>query len=148
MTHANDVEPAWDLEMELLTMPCKGGSVAQMGRLAAKIDRACPNEVPRHVKELGRIHAGANQERDLHRWVTRQPWRHILPELYDFEVAWTQNGIHETARTLSCFAPHETVASLSRFPELFEKLLCPPKATEAFWIQERTEWFDKHPLRE
>ena len=127
----NCIDAAWDLEMELLTLPCTGGDVDKMGRLCKKIDRAC-SDVPPHVKELGKIVGGPNAERDLHRWVGRQPWRQVLPEPYTFEVAWTKDAIHETTRHLDCYLPHETVSSMSEHPEIFEKLLCPPAETKCF----------------
>ena len=83
---AHNDDPAWDLEMELLTMPGRGGDVAQMTRLCHKIDRAC-TDVPVHVQQLAKIWKGQNHERDLHFWVSRQPWRELLPTVYDFEVA-------------------------------------------------------------
>ena len=142
-------DPAWDLEMELLIMPCTGDSVARMGRLASKIDRAC-SDVPQHVKEIGLIVGGNNPERDLHRWVHRQQWRQLLPELYNFEIAWTQDGVHEEIREIACYLPHETVASMAAFPKIFDKLVCPPTETNSFWENEqiRSKWFEKHPLRE
>jgi len=73
---------AWDLEMELLCLPASGSSVAQLQRLASKIANCCKDAVPDHVRELASLSGGSNLERDLHRWVSRQRWRELLPDPY------------------------------------------------------------------
>ena len=148
----SEEDDAWDLEMELLCMPCRGGNVKQVARLASKITRACAG-VPAHVSELARIagKAGSNIERNWHRWVKHQPWRKMLPELYEFDVPWSPDSIHLENRKHFCLLPHEVVSVLSKFPELFENLITgPPGACTQFWDHARThgEWLDKHPLRE
>ena len=92
-----DDAEAWDLELELLLMPTQGGSIRKMGRLAERIDRAC-SDVPEHVRELGAIRDHSNRERDLHRWVNRQVWRTLLPDVYEYDLPWTSDHIHEDQR--------------------------------------------------
>ena len=76
------MDETWDLEMELLCLPATGSSVAQLQRLSSKIASSC-TDVPSHVKELGNISPGCHRERDLHRWVRKQPWRQLLPLAYE-----------------------------------------------------------------
>ena len=89
-----------------------------------------------------------NRERDLHYWVKRQPWRALLPDIYEFDVAYTSDGLYETTASHAAFLPHETIASLSEFPELFEELLAgPPNNLSEFWgHMSESAWLERHPL--
>ena len=73
IVRAMDSAEAWDLEMELLCLPASGGSVRKLALLSRRIAAAC-NDVPQHVRELGAIKDDSHRERNLHRWVCRQPW--------------------------------------------------------------------------
>ena len=88
-------EDKWDLEMELLCLPATGGTCAQMQKLASRIAAAC-GDVPTHVRELAHLPTGTTHERDLHRWVDKQPWRSLLPDAYNFPIPYTPDGIRET----------------------------------------------------
>ena len=109
------MDDAWDLEMELLCLPATGGSVRKMQRLAERIANAC-NDVPPHVHELGQIAQDSHRERDLVRWVRRQPWRRLLPEPFEFKLPYSPDGLKEDAITHAALLPHETFSSLSAYP--------------------------------
>jgi len=148
------MEPGWDLEMRLLCMPSTGGSVSEMQGLANDILQCCDN-VPQHVKEIAALGGGSHTERNLHRWVAHQPWRALLPQAYDFEIAVTlDGGVHETTVEHSAFLPHEMVASLSECTELVSVLFAgrkntedTPGALEEYWSKvAHTKWMQSHPL--
>ena len=140
---------AWDLELELLCLPACGGSVHQTQKLAARIASACA-AVPEHVVELANLSKGSSRERDLHRWVKKQPWRQLLPPKYEFALPYTPDGLQELEIQHGALLPHETFSALSRFPELFEDLLTGPDGNlQRFWANtSSTRWFQKHPLPE
>ena len=92
-----DSTDAWDLEMELLLLPAQGGSVRKMQRLSQCIGRVCGPDVPQHIQELGAIRDSTHRERDLHRWVSRQVWRGLLPEMFEFDLPYTPDQINEEA---------------------------------------------------
>ena len=143
------MDDAWDLEMELLCLPANGSSVSQLQRLSSKIASSC-NDVPLHVKELGNISPGSNRERDLHRWVHRQPWRRLLPSTYEFSLPHTPDQLRETERLHAALLPHEVFSTLSMYGELFQELLTGPVGElQSFWdATSDTPWFAKHPLPE
>ena len=142
---------AWDLEMELLCLPALGGSVEQSQRLAARIANACTS-VPAHVVDLSNLSCNGNRnvERDLHRWVSKQPWRKLLPPKYSFRLPFTPDGMQETEVNHAALLPHEAFSTLSEFPELFKDLLTGPDGNlQRFWDNTaNTRWFQKHPLPE
>ena len=73
----------------------------------------------------------------------------MLPEPYDFKVAWSEDGIHETERNHSAFLPHETMAKLSRFPEIFAILFGTVAQLTTFWEKTaQSHWFQRHPLQD
>ena len=143
------MDDAWDLEMELLCLPATGGSVRKMQRLAERIANAC-NDVPPHVHELGQIAQDSHRERDLVRWVRRQPWRRLLPEPFEFKLPYSPDGLKEDAITHAALLPHETFSSLSAYPELFQELMTGPRGnSQAFWQgTSSTDWYKKHPMPE
>ena len=112
-THSPMAAEAWDLEMELLCLPSTGGSVHVMQRLASKISASC-RDTPAHVVELAKLANNSHRERDLHRWVDRQPWRRLLPAVYEFALPYTEDGVHEHQVLHAAFLPHEFLASLSQ----------------------------------
>eukprot|EP00959_Pyramimonas_sp_CCMP1952_P391612 8206609-Pyramimonas_sp.AAC.1 len=69
-----DSQEAWDLEVELLSLTAQGGSVRKMQQLSQKIVAGCEG-APAHVKELAKLPDTSHRERELHRWVRKQPWR-------------------------------------------------------------------------
>ena len=142
-----DDDAAWDLEMELLCLPASGGSVRSMQRLAERVCGACDN-VPQHVRELGSLPASSHRERDMHRWVSKQAWRRVLPSAYEFLIPFTPDQIKKTTIRHYALLPHEVFESLSGFPELFELLLTgPPGALSEFWRHSsRTLWHQRHPI--
>ena len=139
-------DDAWDLEMELLCLPASGSSTKQMHKLAQRIARAC-GDVPEHVRELAGLPSDSHRERDLHRWVQKQPWRSVLPPTYEFDLPYTSDYIHLGVVRHAAFLPHEVMASLSKVPELFEELLTgPPGNLERFWQNtSSTDWYRRHP---
>lgn len=141
------MDSAWDLEMELLCLPATGGSVRQMQKLADRIAKACGG-VPAHVRELAALPNNSHRERDLHRWVHKQSWREVLPEVYSFGLPYTEDGLNEQSVEHCAFLPHELMSSLSNFPELFEMLLTGPAGTlESFWQNvAETAWYQQHPV--
>jgi len=143
-------DDAFDLEMELLCLPASGSSVRQMHRLCEKIAKAC-GHVPQHIEELANLPADSHRERDLHRWVKRQPWRAVAPEAYEFELPYTADGIWETTVLHSAFLPHEFLSNLFNFPELFDELLCgEPGSLTSFWEHTAAmdpEWYARHPVQ-
>lgn len=142
-------DDAFDLEMELLCLPATGSSCQQLHRLADRIAKACTG-VPDHVRELAKLPADSHRERDLHRWVNRQPWRAVVPESYEFDLPYTADGIWESTVHHCAFLPHEFLSSLSKSPDLFEELLCgPPGSLDWFWANTAAtdpEWHSKHPV--
>ena len=143
------MDDAWDLEMELLCLPATGGSVKSTQRLSSRISKACVG-TPRHVMELGQLTTGSHRERQLCRWVRRQPWRQLLPEAYEFKLPYSPDQLIEDEVTHAAFLPHETFSSLSEYPELFEELMTGPRGhLEAFWEgTSSTSWYKKHPVPE
>ena len=145
---AMDSDEAWDLEMELLCLPATGGSVRKMQQVSQRISAACTG-VPDHIRELAALPDNSHRERDLHRWVRRQPWRALLPELYEFEIPVTYDGLEETTGVHAALLPHETFASLGKYPELFKELLCGPDGNlQNFWHQSTGRWRTHHPIPE
>ena len=143
------MDDAWDLEMELLCLPATGGSVKSTQRLSSRISKARVG-TPCHVMELGQLTTGSNRERQLCRWVRRQPWRQLLPEAYEFKLPYSPDQLIEDEVTHAAFLPHETFSSLSEYPELFEELMTGPRGhLEAFWEgTSSTSWYKKHPMPE
>ena len=101
-----DSAEAFALELELLDMTTIGaGNVAKMQRICRRVTEACEG-VPQHIKELGQLPESSHRERDLHRWVSRQVWRRVLPELYDFNITVTPDGVHQDTRVHSLSLIH------------------------------------------
>ena len=145
---AMDSDEAWDLEMELLCLPATGGSVRKMQQVSQRISAACTG-VPDHIRELAALPDNSHRERDLHRWVRRQPWMALLPELYEFEIPVTYDGLEETTGVHAALLPHETFASLGKYPELFKELLCGPDGNlQDFWQKSTGRWRTHHPIPE
>ena len=144
-------DDAFDLEMELLCWPATGGSCQKMHKLCERISKACTG-VPAHIRELSQLPNTTHRERDLHRWVKRQPWRKLLPDAYEFDIPYTADGILEALAVHSVFLPHETLSHIYREPELLEDLLCGPEGClDTFWENTAAsdpEWRSKHPVAE
>jgi hypothetical protein len=74
-------------------------------------------------KQVAGITSGKNSERALQSWATRQPWRKLLPELYEWSLplaeSWeVRDDLH------AALLPHEVFGSMhSEAPDLFECLL-------------------------
>ena len=144
-----DTAEAVELETELLTMATSGvGNIAKMQRVCSKIVNAC-SDVPVHIRELAQLPNNSHRERDLHRWVARQPWRDILPDLYEFKTPITMDGIHETEGLQTSLCPHEVFAQIHTYPELFHYLFGTPEELTQFWDGCRhSSWYEMHPVDE
>ena len=92
-----DSTDACDLDMELLLLPAQGGSVRKMQGLSQWIGWVCGPAVPQHIQELGAIRDSTHRECDLHRWVSRQVWRDLLPDMFEFDLSYTPDHINEEA---------------------------------------------------
>ena len=111
-----------ELELELLSLVGEGvGSVARLVRLAGAILRNCDG-APAHVVQIANISTGSHQERDLHRWVGRQEWRKLLPDLFEFEVPITLDSLHMDKGRHACILPHELFGCLYNYRELFNHM--------------------------
>ena len=106
-------DEAWDLEMELLGLVGTGsGTVARMRTLCGRIAAACADTL-QHVIEPSHPPTDSHRERPLRRWVQRQPWCTLLPELYVFAAPLTyyggqttQDGQHASLVPLELFSAH------------------------------------------
>lgn len=112
---------------------------------AARDARGPLGEALREVAALNPRHA----ERDLMRWVRKQAWRGLLPELYHFPLmknTW-QQGPQEM--THSVLLPHEVFGSLfTHAPELFHKLFV-GEDLASWWAGEAAsdpDWYSSHPV--
>jgi hypothetical protein len=90
-----------------------------------------------------------NYERDLHRWVRRQPWAALVPELYEFSLpVLGEGGIGAREVKHAALLPHELFASVHKAaPELFDYLFGDSETLRAWWRKaENTEWYATHPV--
>ena len=145
---AMDSLEAWDLEMELLGLVGTGSaSIAKMASLSRRISTACSN-VPVHVQEIAMLPNNEHRERALHRWCNKQVWRKVLPDVYDFDIPLTRDGIHEDMGQHSVLCPHDVFATLHTVPELFQELMTgPPGNLTEFWNGcAHTPWAQRHPV--
>ena len=106
-----DSADAWDLEMELLLLPAQGGSVRKMQKLSQGIARVCGDDVPVHIRDLAALRDSSHRERDLHRWVSRQVWRDLLPDVYEFDLPYTPDQINEEFAELKRAPPPPTTTT-------------------------------------
>jgi len=127
---------AWELELELLSLLGEGqASVKRLRNLCSAIAKACDG-VPDHVREIARIADTTHRERDLHRWVRRQPWSALFPSPFTFKVPEEREGVRSDDGEISCLLPHEQFSTLSDHDELFEEMITgePGKLNE-FWTE-------------
>ena len=113
--------------------------------------------VPEPIQELAELgnvsqtsESKKNVERDLGRWIDKQPWRAIMPTMFKFKV-WGRRskgrlkGMGCTKLDVQVLCPHLLVGSVFRYsPQLFEHLFIPPgDELDKFWeFEERgSEWF-------
>ena len=122
------------------------GNIAALQRVCSRVSAAC-DSVPLHVRELAQLPQNSHRERDLHRWVSRQVWRNLLPDLYEFMVPATLDGIEQCERLHSCLLPHEVFAQLYNYPELFERVFGSCDQLEQFWAGDQT-FAQQHPVTE
>ena len=96
--------------------------------------------------------SGPNSERNLHRWVGRQPWRSVLPSTYTFRLPVQQaNKRWIRYRMHAALLPHEVVHSIYEFSfPLFEHLFTGGADNLLEWWRgaERGagEWYADHPV--
>eukprot|EP00959_Pyramimonas_sp_CCMP1952_P349698 7327454-Pyramimonas_sp.AAC.1 len=77
-----DALDADELEHELLCLIGSGSaSICSVIRLCKAINNNC-SAIPEHVRQLASVTPDSHMERALHRWVDKQAWRCILPDLY------------------------------------------------------------------
>ncbi|MCP4239266.1 MAG: hypothetical protein GY772_01780 [bacterium] len=120
---------------ELLTNMGQGMlSVHRVGSLAREAARMCGDGA---LEDLGAC-TGKNAERALHRWVRRQTWSRILPELYPFALTKRRTEISSAGAVYegahAAILPHEIVATLSQnAPEMFEYLFGSAEERREFW---------------
>jgi hypothetical protein len=137
---------------QLLESLGRGGHVADVARVAQSIHAGRWDEaVIESLAKLGGAGAHENNyERDLHRWVRKQPWANILPRPYDFTVhvaLASASGVRDLLH--SALLPHEFFASVYEgAPDLFKYLFVgDEQALRNFWVHnEGTEWFRRHPV--
>lgn len=147
----DDLLSADELELELLCLIGEGaGSISRLLRIAKAIARNCQG-VPPHVSEIAGIAHGSHCERDLHRWVQKQPWRGLLPDVFQFPVRVTFDGLHVDEASHACLLPHELFGSLYRNGrELWQHMFLGGHGDLAeFWEKSRaSDWYQKHPVWE
>ncbi len=133
-----------ELVHELLNCLGEGQlSVKRIHRLATAIlmsTTACPPG----LYELAQLHPH-HLERGLQRWTTRQAWCSLLPSTYEFVLP-----VRRGERVSSALLPHEVLASLYKFPELFEFLFTGgPSNLQAWWDNAAVaggSWYAEHPV--
>ncbi len=109
---------------------CRGG--AKMARGAAHLAEGASRAGD--LRELGKLASsakdaeGKHAERGLHRWASRQPWRRLLPEIYEYQATkWcgVRKGLR--VRSQAVLLPHEVVGALGAAgPEMVARILGPP----------------------
>ena len=84
------------------------------------------------IKALARC----TQERSLHSWVEKQPWRKALPEPYAFKAPVRQRDGGIRMQEMLCLLPHDMVASLfENFPGVALELFGTEGEREHFWAK-------------
>ena len=151
MVDSEDDADEYDLEFDLLSLTVEGNcSLKRMQQLCKKIVNTCDG-VPEHVKEIAALASSqpSHLERDLHTWINRQPWRHMLPDSYDFMLPCSNDGgLTMSERLHSVICPHETLGALYKEPLLFEELFGSRALLEEFWRKSPSEWVQAHPIPE
>ena len=102
------------------------------------------------IGQLGHL-AASNFERDLHRWATKQDWRKLLPNLYDFPLrVYAGNSWEIQTRTHFAMLPHEIFGTVyEQAPELFRFLWGSQSQLDQYWKDEQeldTTWYNNHPV--
>ncbi len=116
----------------------------QIGRGTKSVKDACDTASRSRsmdciTRALADLAPRTTQERDLQTWVAGQPWRKILPDLYEFECV--KSGTGEAYGVLQpsthfCLLPHEVVGCLTEAgPELLQKVCGLPIEWDTFWRQ-------------
>ncbi len=83
-----------------------------------------------------------NAERDLHRWVARQPWSALIPELYKFEMP--KDG---RANVHFALLPHELFAAVYKAaPDLFDILFTGGRPHLERWWESARQVPSSHPV--
>ncbi len=79
--------------------------------------------------------AGPQGERELQRWVMRQPWRRLLPSLYEFPCSKWRGPLRQVQpATHACLLPHEVFGTLGLAgPALFLNLMGSRAAWAEYW---------------
>ncbi len=145
-------DPQDDVLASLLDALGRGAATAKaMVGLASGIESKAWN--PRTLRDLAKIGSSGNAknaERDLHRWVRRQTWGHMLPEPFEFKLLVTGHaGIGAKEVDHAVLLPHEVFGSIFAFaPELFERLFTGGAANlEEYWRRSAdTAWYRAHPV--
>ena len=130
---------------ELLTSVGNGSSSC------ASLQRRTALESPQgyqSVRQIGSIPPN-NFERDLHRWASRQVWRDLLPEIYEFPLQ-VEGLAGPQERTHGALLPHEVFHHLHQRPVLFERLFTGGEQNlVGFWNAEEQAnscWYRDHPV--
>ena len=102
-----------------------------------KLGRLCSVLPDSSLRRLAAF-SGKNGERALHRWVQKQKWRQLLPEIYHVPATRLHvQTLKPCAGTWPVLLPHEVFASLhAAGPELFRELLIGDSSLAAFWQKE------------
>jgi hypothetical protein len=132
----------------LQTLGAGHGSVERALTLAASVQGS--GSLAASIQELAGINLH-NAERDLHRWVSRQAWRQLLPATYVFDVMVSTSEAAVAVRPHAALLPHEVVGQLwSCAPELFEHLLTGGEDNLLqFWRAaeaHKDHWYEQHPV--
>jgi hypothetical protein len=135
----------FQLLCELLTSVGSGSSSC------AALQRRTALESPQGyqtIREIGNIDSH-HFERDLHRWASKQEWRHLLPDIYSFPLqVHTPAGPAE--KTHGALLPHEVFHHVHQHPALFERLFTGgQQSLEAWWRGEEQAdscWYRDHPV--
>lgn len=113
----------------------------------AKAALRVPDQI---LKDLAKIDSH-NAERDLQNWASRQLWRQLLPDPYNFNLDVEHSGeLHESIH--SCLLPHEVFHALyTHGPELFRKLMMGGSEDALVkWWHEAEQigdgWYTDHPV--
>jgi len=118
-----------------------------------KLARAALRPATPALRDAARSISNGNAERDLHSWASRQIWRRLVPDPYDFRLIVNRwSGDEEPCeRTRSCLLPHEVFATIYKHgPELFDELFIGGLANLRDWWREAERiggtWFSQHPV--
>ena len=80
---------------------------------------------------------GTKQERGIQRWVSRQPWRRLVPTLYSF-ACWKWRGPVKRLRkaTHACLLPHEVTSTLAANQPLLHAVMGSQESWASYWEAE------------